>query len=225
MSSSTSLPFTEPEVADYERRRYRGLDQRLVHSRETRILKSFMDRMTAGRLRPNRVLDAPCGFGRFTALLRRSGAKVVSSDLSLAMVRRALARLPAGGRAWGAAADIKRGLPFRAGDFGLAFSVRFFHHLHQPSDRLAVLSEMARVSSRWAVVSYYRLNPFHRLQRKLRRAVKSSRTRIKMLTSQEFTLEAHRAGFQVVQAVPLFRGIHAQQFVLLEKMPADTRRP
>ncbi len=225
MFSSTSLPFTEPEVADYERRRYRGFDQRLVHTREMRILAGFMDRVMAGRLRPDRVLDAPCGFGRFTAILRRSGAEVVSCDLSRAMVKRALARIPAGGRAWGAAADIKRGLPFRAGDFGLTFSVRFFHHLHQPSDRLAVLGEMARVTSQWAVVSYYRLNPFHRLQRKLRRALRHSRTRIKMLTSEEFRLEAQRAGFHVVRAVPLFRGIHAQQFVLLEKMPADAGRP
>ncbi|HEX9902326.1 MAG TPA: hypothetical protein VGB72_05645, partial [Acidobacteriota bacterium] len=69
MSSSTSLPFTEPEVADYEQRRYRGLDQRLVHSRETRILKSLLCRVVAGPLRPNRVLDAPCGYGRFSALL------------------------------------------------------------------------------------------------------------------------------------------------------------
>ena len=105
MSSSPNVPFTEPEVADYERRRYRGLDQRLVHSRETRILKDFMDRLAADRLRPNRVLDAPCGFGRFTALLRRSGAEVVSSDLSLAMVKRALAWPAAVGGARGAAAD------------------------------------------------------------------------------------------------------------------------
>jgi SAM-dependent methyltransferase len=222
MSSSTSLPFTEHEVADYEQRRYRGLDQRLVHSRETRILKSFLRQVVAGPLRPNRMLDAPCGYGRFTALLRQTGAGVVGSDLSPAMVKRTRARLPADGRVLGAVADIKRGLPFRADDFGLAFSVRFFHHLHQPADRQAVLLELARVTSRWAVVSYYRLNPLHRLQRKLRRTLKRSRTRIKMLASEEFISEANRAGFRALRSVPLFWGIHAQQFVLLEKIRASS---
>jgi len=217
MPSSTSLPFTRPEVADYERRRYRGLDQRLVHSREMRILKNILGRVAARPLRPNRLLDAPCGFGRFTALLRRTGAEVVSSDLSLAMVQRARSRALTGGPAWGAVANIKNGLPFRAGDFALAFSIRFFHHLHHPSDRQAVLAELARVTSRWAIVSYYRLNPFHRLQRNLRRALVGGRTKVKMLTSEEFISEANRAGFRVVRRVPLFRGVHAQQFVLLEK--------
>ncbi len=222
MSSSTSLPFTEPEVADYEQRRYRGLDQRLVHSRETRILKSLLRPVVSGPLRPNRVLDAPCGYGRFSALLRQTGAGVVGSDLSPAMVKRTRTRLLADGRALGAVADIKRGLPFRADDFGLAFSVRFFHHLHQPRERQAVLAELARVTSRWAVISYYRLNPLHRLQRKLRRTLKRSRTRIKMLASEEFISEMNRAGFRVVRTVPLFRGIHAQQFVLLEKIRASS---
>jgi hypothetical protein len=194
MSSSASRPFTEHEVADYERRRYRGLDQRLVHAREMRILKSLLRRVVAG---------------------------VVNSDLSPAMVKRAGSRLLTDGRILGAVADIKRGLPFRSDEFGLAFSVRFFHHLHQPAERQAVLFELGRVSSRWAIVSYYRLNPLHRLQRNLRRRLKRSRTRIKMLTAEEFISEANRAGFRLVRAVPLFRGIHAQQFVLLEKTAAS----
>ncbi|MGB9005076.1 MAG: methyltransferase domain-containing protein [Candidatus Aminicenantales bacterium] len=221
MSSSVNRPFTEPEVADYERRRYRGLDQRLVHSRETHILKKLLRLAAAGPLRPGRLLDAPCGYGRFTGLLQQTGAGLVSSDLSPAMVKRTRARPHSAGPPLGAVADIKRGLPFQTGMFGLAFSVRFFHHLHQPQERLAVLSELARVTSRWALVSYYRLNPLHRLQRKLRRAVKPSRTRIKMVTAQEFNDEANKAGFRVVRSAPLWRGIHAQQFVLLEKRAAQ----
>jgi SAM-dependent methyltransferase len=221
MSSSASRPFTEPEVADYERRRYRGLDQRLVHFRETRILKKLLHLAAAEPLRPGRLLDAPCGYGRFTDLLQQTGAGLVSSDLSPAMVKRTRDRRQPAGPPLGAVADIKRGLPFRSGMFGLTFSVRFFHHLHQPQERLAVLAELARVTSRWALVSYYRLNPLHRLQRKIRRAVKPSRTRIKMVTAQEFNEEAGKAGFRVVRSVPLWRGIHAQQFVLLKKSSAQ----
>ena len=42
MFFSVKLPFAEHEVRDYERRRYRGLDQRLVHHREVRILQRIM---------------------------------------------------------------------------------------------------------------------------------------------------------------------------------------
>ena len=217
MSSSPNRPFTELEVADYERRRYRGLDQRLVHSRESRILKKLLELAMVEPLRPAQLLDAPCGYGRFTDILRQTGAVLVSSDISRAMVKRTRARPLSAGPPLAAVANIKRGLPFPEGMFGLVFSVRFFHHLHRSQERRAVLSELARVTSRWALVSYYRLNALHRLQRKLRRAVKHSRTQIKMVTAEEFNVEANGAGLRVVRVVPLCRGLHAQQFVLLEK--------
>lgn len=214
MSTSTSRPFTPAEVADYERRRYRGLDQKLVHGREMRILGKMLN--AAAPLRPGRVLDMPCGYGRFSGLLGETGARRVSSDFSRAMVAQALRR-PDSADAAGAVADAKKGLPFADGAFGLVFSVRFFHHLREAEHRRAVLGELARVTSAWAVVSYYRLNPLHRWQRALRRAVKRGRTRISMIPASEFREEAERAGFRVTRSRALFPGLHAQCFVLLRK--------
>lgn len=214
MSTSTNRPFTEGEVADYEKRRYRGLDQRLVHGREMRLLRELLHE--AQPLRPGLVLDVPCGYGRFTGLLEESGKKIIAGDLSLAMVKKALTRqIPS--VPLGVVADAKRGLPFHDETFGLVFSIRFFHHLREPEHRRTVLEELARVSSGWAVVSYYRLNPVHRWQRALRRAVKRSRTRIGMIAASEFRREAERAGFRVVRSRGLFPGLHAQHFVLLRK--------
>lgn len=214
MSTSTNRPFTPAEVADYERRRYRGPDQRLVHGRETRILRDMLK--AAMPLRPGRVLDMPCGFGRFSGLLEETDARRVSSDFSRAMVAQALRR-PDSAAAAGAVTDAKRGLPFADGAFGLVFSIRFFHHLREREHRRAVLGELARVSGEWAVVSYYRLNPLHRGQRILRRAFKRSRTRISMISASEFREDAARAGFRTVQCRSLFPGLHAQTFVLLKK--------
>ncbi len=42
MFFSVSTGFQPGEVADYERKRYRGLDQRLVNAREMRILRKFL---------------------------------------------------------------------------------------------------------------------------------------------------------------------------------------
>jgi len=169
MSSSKNRPFRKDEVEDYERRRYRGLDQRVVHNREMRILERIFRGVKGGG--PLSVLDAPCGFGRFTKFLLERSAFLAATDLSPAMVERTASRESGAVRPRGVVADLKRGLPFEPGSFSLVFSMRFFHHLHESGDRRAVLAEFGRVSRRWAVVSFYRLNPLHRFQRWVRAGV------------------------------------------------------
>lgn len=219
MSSQPKVPFQDHEVADYERRRYRGLDQRIVHRREVRILKKALRLAGAGSPAGFRApaLDAPCGYGRFTGLLIESGWRPVSCDLSAAMVRRARAKDPISHNPMGIVANVTRGLPFRAGAFPLVFSLRFFHHLHRPEERRAALAEFSRTGSGWLILSFYRANVLHQAQRALRRRVKRSKTRIKMITGREFRAEATGAGFRVVRVFPLFRGIHSHHIALLKK--------
>lgn len=209
-----NVPFEKHEVEDYERKRYRGWDQRLVHSREERILGNILK--IIGDC-PQLFLDAPCGYGRFTDLLLAENAAVVSSDLSFHMVRRARERSSGPRFPLGAVADIKRGLPFRDGAFEAVLSMRFFHHLHRMEDRMAVLAEFRRVTAGWVILSFYRMNALHSIQRKLRRTVKKSRTQIKMISRREFTNEVRDAGLRTVRIFPLFRGIHAHHIALLRK--------
>jgi SAM-dependent methyltransferase len=258
--------FTEEGVRDYERRRYRGIDQRIVHARETRLIRKCFDRIRAAQGLPEggaAVLDLPCGYGRFTDLLRVYAGRLVASDLSFEMVRRAVRRPGPGpaeggvaaaarvkGRAFGsplardlyprastaevdprakpgapaaaerlvgAVANAKLGLPFKAGVFDVVFSVRFFHHVHDSLDRGRILEEFHRATAGWAIVSFYRMNGLHGLQRRLRRKFHKSRTHIKMIEPGTFEKEAAAAGFEVVRVFPLFRGIHAYHLALLKK--------
>jgi len=219
MSLRARVPFQEHEVADYERRRYRGFDQKIIHRREARILRRILGHVGAETPAEPRVLalDAPCGYGRFSGLLLEAGYRPVSCDLSLAMVRRARAKDPVSPNPIGIVANVTQGLPVRDGAFPLVFSLRFFHHLHRPEERRAALGEFARAGSGWLVLSFYRANILHQAQRALRRRVKRSQTRIKMITGREFKEEATEAGFRLVRVFPLFRGIHAQHIALLEK--------
>jgi SAM-dependent methyltransferase len=213
------VPFQEHEVADYERRRYRGFDQRIVHRREVRILKKALRLLGAEPPAGLRALalDAPCGYGRFSWLLLEAGYRPVSCDLSLAMVRRARVKDPVSPNPMGVVANVTQGLPVRDGAFPLVFSLRFFHHLHRPEERQAALAEFARAGSGWLILSFYRANVLHRAQRALRRRVKRSKTRIKMITGREFGQETTGAGFRVVRVFPLFRGLHAHHIALLKK--------
>ena len=213
-----NVPFEKHEVADYERKRYRGLDQRIVHGRETRILRKMLRRIRRETDDDSlRALDLPCGYGRFSHLLQEEGFSPLNSDLSLSMVERAGEKHAGLGKIPGVVADAKQGLPFERDAFFLLFSMRFFHHLHNKSDREAILREFSRVTSRWVILSFYKRNSLHVLQRKLRRRVMKKKTRIKMVPRKEFYQEIRDAGLNIIKVSPLFRGIHAHHVALLKK--------
>jgi hypothetical protein len=119
---------------------------------------------------------------------------------------------------WGVVADAKQGLPFKAGTFPILLCMRFWHHVHDPAERKAILGFFSQVTSGWVILSYYQVNALHRFQRVIRRKLKKSPTRIKMISRAEFYDEVHGAEFECVKMVPLFRGIHAQHVALLKKI-------
>ncbi len=215
------MPFEKHEVADYEKKRYRGIDQRIVHNREQKILKKIFERMgkTSGL-----VLDLPCGYGRFSAILLDKGLALVNCDISPAMVERANERVAKlfQGAARGVVTNAIFGLPFKKNTFSLVMSMRFFHHIHSSEDRRKILTEFSRVSFDWIVLSYYQSNALHKIQRKLRKKIKKTPTRIKMIKGQEFQNEAKESGFEVVSVFPLFFGLHSQHIALLKRAKTRT---
>ncbi|MGQ9471001.1 MAG: class I SAM-dependent methyltransferase [Candidatus Aminicenantales bacterium] len=220
MSFSRSHPFSQEEVAAYERKRYRGIDQRLVDWRERKVIQRFL-RLTPWQSAGSPLaLDAPCGYGRFSRLILSQGLGLISSDFSAAMVEQARRKGYKSSYPVGVVADMKAGLPFRDNCFHFVLCLRFFHHLHLSAERSAVLGELNRVCRDKLVISFYRLQPIHRLQRALRRLIHPSPTRISMLPLAVFLQEAEQAGFVVKEIRPLFRGVHAQCIALLEKKMA-----
>lgn len=206
--------FKKHEVEDYEQKRYRGWDQRMVDWREKGILRKILNRTKENA---TRVLDIPSGYGRLTEILLGGGHILVSSDLSFHMVNRARERSGHPSTHLGVVADAKRGLPFRRGAFPIILSMRFFHHLHQKEDRESVLQEFSGLSPKWLILSYYKKTWIHLIQRKLRRKVMRAKREINMISSQMFQEEIKKFDFEVVKTFPLFRGIHAQCFVLLKR--------
>ena len=235
-SASSSSKFTAAGVRNYEKRRYRGIDQRIVQARETRILKRVFRSIEGRWPGAGPVLDLPCGYGRFSGFLLEQGFRIVNSDLSFQMVKRACQRIEeakkaangagnvpglSSAQASGVVGNARQGLPFRADVFPVVLSIRFFHHVHEPADREKILGEFFRVSSAWAVVSFYRMNALHLFQRRLRRLTKKSRTRIKMIRPGRFEKEAEGSGFEVMRVYPLIRGLHAYHIALLKKPSLD----
>ncbi len=211
---SLNVPFQKHEVEEYERKRYRTLDQRLVHRKETKILRKILQRV---RNTSGLVLDVPCGYGRFSDLILDKDYSLVSSDISFYMVKRAREISSHPGWPLAVVADVKKGLPFKQGVFSLLLSFRFFHHVHEKDERESILREFSRISSQWMILSYYQMNFFHFLQRKLRRKIKGSKTRIKMISREDFKNEVQQGDYHIVRIYPLFKGIHAHHIALLKK--------
>lgn len=208
------IPFQKHEVEEYERKRYRGWDQKLVDRRERKILRKILKKMKENS---PLVLDIPCGYGRFSSLLVENGFSLVNSDLSFHMVKRVMEKNSRTGGVLGVVADAKKGLPFKQNAIDFFLSMRFFHHIHEGDERTAVLKEYFRIASEGVILSYYEINFFHSLQRKVRRKIKRSRTRIKMISRTEFQREVEQVGFHIEKIFPLFRGVHAQNIALLRK--------
>ncbi len=208
--------------ASYLRDRY-GRDQRWVHLREVRIVAEMLARVGP----VERALDAPCGHGRLTPLLRQvARQQVVGLDLNRRRMRSTLA---AEEDAPGAPltlleADLTRPLPLAADSFDLVLCFRLLQHLREEADQQRLLEGLAQVSSRHLVVSYYAAGTLHRLQRRLRVTLRGQPFRpLAMVPPGAMHDRFEAAGLRLLEDRALLPGLHAQRIALVERAVAPER--
>lgn len=201
--------MSPPDGTDsYERKRYAHLDQRIVNAREHNVMKTLLNMIPQ---KNSRVLNAPCGFGRFSGLFAPSNTPVTYFDLHPKMVLRCKQQY--GVRENTFINGNLRFLPFKNDSFDLVMTIRFFHHYFTPHDRIEMLRELQRVCRRHIIITYYRNTVLHKLAKKLN----NKGNKIVMFDKSQFNREVESARLRVVcekVPLPLF---HAQRFVLLEK--------
>jgi SAM-dependent methyltransferase len=164
-----------------------------------RAILRGLERVPRGGL----VLDAPCGTGILSEPLRAHGLRVVSADISPAMLdvateRAGLARV---------LADVERP-PFRAGIFDAVVCNRFLMHLPSAT-RVEVLRTLAATSRGPLVVTVCHPYTLKSASRALRRLGGSSK-RSARITRAELDAEAAAAGLRVtrlITVVPLLSEI------------------
>lgn len=202
-------PMSPPEgIASYEKKRYAHPDQQIVNAREHHVMKVLLKIIA---LKNSRVLNVPCGFGRFSRLFTPSNTPVTYFDLHPKMVLRCKQKFGIGQNSF--INGTIRSLPFKNDTYDLVMTIRFFHHYFEPHDRLAMLKELHRVCKRYTIITYYRNTAIHKLAKKLN----NKGNKIVMFDKKRFNQEIESAGFHVVcEKIPLPL-LHAQRFVLLEK--------
>jgi len=194
----------------YRQQRYRSLDQAWVNWREQRLLARLLTQCQLTRLM---VLDVPCGYGRFAPLYARLGITVIGADLSYPMAHLAAAAHAQQGREHWLCANIME-LPFAEGTFDSALCIRLLHHRYSDVERQRILGELARVSRRFVIVSFYRPIALHALARFWR----GTRGRLAMMTLAHLRELAQASGLRIQRVHALLRFCHAQTFVVLTKI-------
>jgi len=185
-------------AAAYAEKHRRSFLRRLANRREL----SLFDRALAQAAAYGKVLDCPCGAGRLGPVLLRRAVRLVATDLSLPMLREARTALAAPARA-GRVAFVRApaaALPWPKGTFDIAVCSRLLHHLTDPTARARLLGELARVASRWVVLSFHDATA---LKRRLQG--RRARSRIALAPAQ-LAAEAAAAGLHLVPPVRRLNG-------------------
>lgn len=206
------------DVTHYEATRYAAKDQRFISRKEQNMITDLLKTLPAAR---GRILDVPCGYGRFTPHLVARGWSPVNSDLAPTMVAHSLASAKAGLQTTltGFAASLYGKLPVREGSFDGALCVRMLHNTLRAEDRVLILQALSHAISDWVVITYYNNPLLHTLQFQVRRSLmKKARRSMAMISKAQFAEEARAAGLRVEKDVAVFPLLHAQRIVLLRKI-------
>lgn len=158
------------------------------------------------------VLDAPCGAGRLREAITASGARWTGVDVSHEM----LSAVETGTGARRARASLAA-LPFRERQFDAVVCCRFLHHLHGDEALDRATRELARVSKRYVIASFWDSASLPALR--VRWGLKRSEGPLGRVATSRARLTAsfERAGLRVIAFRAHLRFVTQQTFVLLER--------
>jgi len=198
--------YEAPGVAGfYARSRWEGSRHaRRTNRREQGIVNGLLRHGTF-----DTVLDLACGSGRFQPLLRAHAGTVLACDQSRAMLREARAFRP---DLAGFQASAFR-IPLASGSVDLVLAMRLLQHYPKIWERRAILAEMARVSRRLVITSYFDRACFQALRPRRSRRPPARYA----ISGAAFRADVRAAGLVLRRRRFVLRGWSQQTLVLLER--------
>jgi len=161
------------------------------------------------------AMDLPSGTGRLSPVLAETADRVILADSSPAMLdvaREDHRDLPADYLQTDAQ-NVK--LSDRSVD--LVFCHRFLHHIDSASLRASILGELARVTRRYVLLSYYPPGWRSRWRWFIRSALGRVRPIDQLATMEQFFQETSAAGLRPVRRIPMRRFRATGVFCLFER--------
>jgi SAM-dependent methyltransferase len=201
---------------DYDQHRFTTPARKKRNERKWRAIEKALAQAPGVR----RILDLPCGIGRFTGRLAQSGYEVVGSDISLEMIGKAVT---AGAATRSESLDFVQAnaekLPFRDRVVDCVVSIRFMFHV-DPETRIRILREFGRVSSRWLVVDYRHKYSLRYRKWRLLRALGLTREPLERVSRERLAHEFTSAGPAIRAIIPESSWLSDKWVVLSERAGA-----
>jgi len=186
--------------------------RRFRMKRLDRFEKAFAQRLLDMTGEQARILDIPCGNGRFFNIFSKA-KKLPMADYSENMLQAAEERFGATENLELIQADIAS-IPLADNSVDLCFCMRLFHHMKNDRVRLKALKELARVSGKYVALSFYNKSCLRFYWRKILR----KKIRGNYITSNRMVGIARQAGLEVIERFPRLNLTEQQCLLLFEKM-------
>jgi SAM-dependent methyltransferase len=209
-------PYTPDRALGYQRHHDSSLRRRLTSWREQRCLGAALK--LAGE--PERVLDVPCGAGRFWRTFSDHGVReLIAVDFSPAMLGTTAGLVMPGAMTGMVVRGDAFRIPLAAGAVDFVACMRFVHHLSMPEYRRTVLDELRRVSRRHVAVSLW-VDGNYAGNRRLAKGAQTPRAGYggrHCFHRQGIEAEFRAAGFRVVRRFDVWPRISMWRLYLLER--------
>jgi SAM-dependent methyltransferase len=146
----TKIEYHTRELVErYEGKRFRGVQGSIKNRNDWRAIRRALAVVRPGE----RLLNIPCGTGRFFPEFKEAGYPMLAADYSPAMLSYAQERYGScDGTVTYGRFDIER-LPLRDGAFDATVVIRFFHLLDDDETYVRILRELRRVTRDWIIIT------------------------------------------------------------------------
>ncbi len=205
--------YQNSETANrYDSSRYHDFQGRWNNRTVWSVLKKALKHVPA----KGRIIDMPCGTGRFSWHLAGEGYQVLASDISTEMLAVAEKAQPSPNspRPVFQKGDLFN-LPFKDSEFDAVFCIRFMN-LVDRKVRVAAVKEMSRLAP-VLIVSYYHKYTFKYLSRWLRYKLGLRKAPHARLTKEAFLDEIKETGLHLRELLPVTPLLSEEWIAVLER--------
>jgi len=206
--------YQKKDIAEgYDAERFHSLSGKVFDYLEKRAISKALAVVSP----ESSVLDIPCGTGRITELLLRSGFETVGMDLSQAMISVAQRKLESyGGRVRFQVGDLAE-LKISGEVFPCVTCIRFLCHFDRV-DRIKFLRTLSQVSQKWVILGVGYSSPWYAFRRTLKMFCGWPKPMHFSMDEQALDSEFRESGLQIVRRFYPLRFVSEDLILLLRKI-------
>lgn len=210
--------YTQEHSERYFHKHKGSLRHRLTTWREVSLARQALK--IAGN--PQKILDLPCGAGRFWEMLAEDPNRILyGADNSEGMVNTAKTmQRPEVADRFTAFQASAFDIPMEDNSVDHVLCMRLFHHIVESKDRVALLKELSRVAKKGLTISLWVDGNWQANKRMKHRAMKPNKHGyVNRLVIPQKTIEQEfaEAGLKMVKHLDVLPGISMWRYYVLEK--------